>query len=184
VIVSRIAHTAGYPALKEAMSAILLQADEVLVKPMMIRDLVGLIRERAQHREARKLTSTERVASILERDGSATISDWLDRVSRESELTHITMTAEERTGHLPALFRELVERTMAQPDVELFSSRADASRRHVQRIIRDGFSRHMPTGTIRTLIRTSHSRIPGPPGVGVDKRSCCCCGSGRQDFSK
>jgi DNA-binding response OmpR family regulator len=100
----------GYPALKEAMAAILLQADQVLVKPMAIPELVGLIRERAQHRDARKLTSTERVASILERDASATISDWLDRVSRETELTQVAITAEERTGHLPALFRELVER--------------------------------------------------------------------------
>jgi hypothetical protein len=100
----------GYPALKEAMAAILLQADQVLVKPMAIPELVALIRERAHHREARKLTSTERVASILERDASATIADWLHRVSREPELTRVAVSDEQRTGHLTALFRELVER--------------------------------------------------------------------------
>ena len=36
----------GYPALKEAMQAILLQADEILVKPMQVDELVELIRER------------------------------------------------------------------------------------------------------------------------------------------
>ena len=40
----------GYPALKEAMTAILLQADEVLVKPMVIPVLVELIRERFNRR--------------------------------------------------------------------------------------------------------------------------------------
>jgi ActR/RegA family two-component response regulator len=36
----------GFPALKEAMDAILLQADEILVKPMPIPEMVALIRER------------------------------------------------------------------------------------------------------------------------------------------
>ena len=40
----------GYPALKEAMDAILLQADEVLVKPMPPEDLVAVVRERLAKR--------------------------------------------------------------------------------------------------------------------------------------
>jgi ActR/RegA family two-component response regulator len=42
----------GYPALKEAMAAILLQADEILVKPMEIPVLVKLIREKSKNRDA------------------------------------------------------------------------------------------------------------------------------------
>src|ERR1700728_3047149 len=52
----------GYPALKEAMSAILLQADEILVKPMPIPEMVALIRERLDKRVARRPSNTERVA--------------------------------------------------------------------------------------------------------------------------
>ena len=100
----------GYPALKEAMTAILLQADEVLVKPMAIPSLVRLIREWATRRGSRKLVNTERVASILERDAPLTIADWLARVEQEAELTKVRLTQRERTGHLPALFQELVER--------------------------------------------------------------------------
>jgi DNA-binding response OmpR family regulator len=100
----------GYPALKEAMTAILLQADEVLVKPMAIPALVELIRERATRRGSRKLVNTERVASILERDAPVTIADWLARVEQEPELTRVSLTKQERTGHLPSLFEELVER--------------------------------------------------------------------------
>lgn len=100
----------GYPASKEAMTAILLQADEVLVKPMGIPALVKLIRERVSRRGARKLINTERVASILERDALATTADWLARVGRESELTRVPLSDAPRTGHLPALFQELIER--------------------------------------------------------------------------
>ena len=38
----------GYHALQEAMDAILLQADEIMVKPMPIPQLLALIREKLQ----------------------------------------------------------------------------------------------------------------------------------------
>jgi DNA-binding response OmpR family regulator len=100
----------GYPALQEAMDAILLQADEILVKPMAIPALVALIREKLQKRGERKVTNIERVASILERDALATISEWLVRVEREGELTCVPLSKEQRTGHLLKLIQELVHR--------------------------------------------------------------------------
>jgi len=100
----------GYPALKEAMNAILLQADEILVKPMDVPELVELIREKLQKRDAPKRKALERVASILERDEKATIADWLARVCREPELTVVPLGDEERTGHLHKLLQEVVER--------------------------------------------------------------------------
>ena len=100
----------GYPALREAMSAILLQADEILLKPLAPPTLVAQIREKLQNRGARKLTAIERVASILERETPATIKDWLERVEAEDELTCVPMNQEQRTGHLPKLLQELVHR--------------------------------------------------------------------------
>jgi DNA-binding response OmpR family regulator len=100
----------GFPAVKEAMQAILLQADEVLVKPMAPEALVKVIRERLEKRGTRKKTNTERVASILERDTLTTIADWLGRVEGEQELTFIPLSKEARTGHLPKLLSELVHR--------------------------------------------------------------------------
>jgi ActR/RegA family two-component response regulator len=100
----------GYPALKEAMDAILLQADEILVKPMPPSDLVEVVRERLAKRGTRRETNRERVASILERDAVATIANWLYRVERDDELTCIPLSDEQRTGHLPQLIRELVQR--------------------------------------------------------------------------
>jgi CheY-like chemotaxis protein len=106
----------GYPALGQAMDAILLQADQVLVKPMKPPALVALIREKLQKHEERKVTA-ERVATILERDALATISDWLGRVEGESELTCVPLSKEQRTGHLPRLLKELVCRLRVPRDL-------------------------------------------------------------------
>jgi DNA-binding response OmpR family regulator len=100
----------GYPALKEAMDAILLQADEILVKPMPIPEMIAVIRERLEKRETRHGSNTERVASILERDALKTIEEWHSRVERDPELTHISLSHQQRTGHLPQLLKELVHR--------------------------------------------------------------------------
>jgi len=100
----------GYPALKEAMDAILLQADEIMVKPMPIPELLALIREKLKTRGQRRSSNTERVASILEREAETTIADWLVRVERDDELNHLVLSSDKRTGHLPLLLRELVHR--------------------------------------------------------------------------
>jgi DNA-binding response OmpR family regulator len=100
----------GYPALQQAMDAILLQADEVLVKPMEVPALIALIREKLQKHGERKVAIAERVAIILERDTPATIADWLARVEREDELTCVPLNSDQRTGHLSRLLQELVSR--------------------------------------------------------------------------
>jgi CheY-like chemotaxis protein len=100
----------AYPALEQAMDAILLQADEILVKPLEIPTLVELIREKLSKRGVRKAANIERVATILEREALATIVNWLTRVDRESELTCVPLSKEQRTGHLPKLLEELVSR--------------------------------------------------------------------------
>jgi len=107
----------GYPALNEAMDAILLQADEILVKPMDIPVLVETIQEKLKTVGLRKVRNTERVASILERDTASTINDWLKRVEREAELTCVQLSKEQRTGHLPKLLQELVQRLRVPRDL-------------------------------------------------------------------
>jgi DNA-binding response OmpR family regulator len=100
----------GYPALKEAMNAILLQADEILVKPLAPATLVELIREKLRNGKDRPTRSKESVAQILAREATKTIADWLRRVDREPELASVPLTAEQRTGHLSRLLQELVHR--------------------------------------------------------------------------
>ena len=100
----------GYPELKEAMNAILSQADGILLKPLAPAKLVEKIRAKLKDRGARDVTSIERVATILERDTPATIAEWLDRVNAEAELTCVKLSQEQRMGHLPRLLQELVHR--------------------------------------------------------------------------
>jgi DNA-binding response OmpR family regulator len=100
----------GYPALKEAMDAILLQVDDILVKPMPVPEMLNLIRNKLENRGSRRISKTERVASILECDALKTIAYWLEHVECEPELNSTRLNAQERTGHLPHLIRELVQR--------------------------------------------------------------------------
>jgi hypothetical protein len=43
--------------------------------------------------------ATETVANILERERNALIHEWFSRVEKQPDLTHISMTYEDRTGH-------------------------------------------------------------------------------------
>jgi CheY-like chemotaxis protein len=118
-VVSAMRHThphavtlvlSGYPALEEALSAIRVQADEILVKPIEIDALRKLIREKLTQPVARRSLPIESVASILEHDLDATIQDWMARVEHDEELTCIPLSFEDRTGHLPNLIADLVYR--------------------------------------------------------------------------
>ena len=100
----------SFPALKEAMDAILLQADEILVKPMPIAEMVSVIHGRLDRRATKRPSYTERVATILERESVSTVAEWLCRVNNDSDLSWLKLTDEQRTGHLPKLLRELVHR--------------------------------------------------------------------------
>jgi DNA-binding NtrC family response regulator len=91
-VVSAMRHThpnavtlvlSGYPALDEALSAIRLQADEVLVKPIQIASLREIIREKLANPITRAPAATESVASILEHNLEATIQDWMGLVEQD-----------------------------------------------------------------------------------------------------
>jgi CheY-like chemotaxis protein len=100
----------GYPYLEEALSAIRLEADAVLVKPIEIASLRKLIREKLTHPRVPKSLLAESVASILEHNLAATIQHWMELVEHDDELTCIPLGFEDRTGHLPNLIADLVNR--------------------------------------------------------------------------
>src|ERR1700691_2219911 len=100
----------GYPAVDEAMAAILSQADEIFVKPIRIGALKELIRKRLAEPHTVRRVKPDSVASILEREIENTIQNWLDAVDQDAELTCVPLSRVERTGHLPKLLRDLVLR--------------------------------------------------------------------------
>jgi len=109
----------GYPAMQEAMSAILLQADEVLVKPVGLAEIAGIIQQKLANPASRVALNKERVAAILERELDPTIKSWMTRVQANPELTAIELSYEARTGHLPMLLCDLVRRLRLVPGAKV-----------------------------------------------------------------
>jgi DNA-binding response OmpR family regulator len=100
----------GYPDVKSAMDAILLEADEIIVKPFEAKKLADLVQDKL-------LTSTlvvprpkERVAGILQRCTNLIVEDWLTRVKTSTELSRVALSDQERTGYLPKLIDDLIVR--------------------------------------------------------------------------
>ena len=125
-VVSAMRHThpqavtlvlSGYPALEEALSAIRLQVDKVLTKPIQIGSLRTIIRESLANPVPHRPAPTETVASILERELGTTIQGWMALVEDDAELNHIPLTFEDRTGHLPNLISDLIYR-LRLPSIE------------------------------------------------------------------
>ena len=97
----------GYPDVQGAMAAILLEADEIVVKPFEIGHLTELVRERVVNRKPVKRVNKESVGVILLRCSTSIVENWLARAKRSSELNLIPLSDEERTGHLPKLVEDL-----------------------------------------------------------------------------
>jgi CheY-like chemotaxis protein len=100
----------SYPVLQAAMTAMLLQADQVLLKPAGSAEITEIIQKRLSNPSTHMAMNKERVAAILERDLDATIQNWMSHVEHTEELTAISLTYQERTGHLPLLLSDLVRR--------------------------------------------------------------------------
>jgi DNA-binding response OmpR family regulator len=106
----------NYPVLQAAMTAILLQADQVLVKPFAFSELTDIIGKKLSNPSAHTPMNKEPVAAILERDLESTIQNWMSRVEHTEELTAISLTYQERTGHLPLLLGDLARRLRLAPN--------------------------------------------------------------------
>jgi DNA-binding response OmpR family regulator len=100
----------GFPDVKSAMEAIILEADEIVVKPVEIKQLAEIVRERLLIRKPLNRPNKERVSQILHRCSDLVVKDWLARAKRARELNHLALTDGERTGHLPKLIEDLVSR--------------------------------------------------------------------------
>ena len=86
----------GYPDVQSAMAAILLEADEIIVKPFDVGRLADLIREKMIARRPAARVDKERVGSILQRCITDVVEDWLVRRNRVENST--TFRSATRTG--------------------------------------------------------------------------------------
>jgi YesN/AraC family two-component response regulator len=121
----------GYPEMTMATSAILLQADQILTKPMDLQTLALLIEEKLAKRDTAQTAQTaQTVATILERESAFTIAHWLERVNGNEEITSIALSDAERTSHLPQLMVELVGRLRLPASLEGKRIATESAREH------------------------------------------------------
>jgi DNA-binding response OmpR family regulator len=140
----------AFPEMDAASRAILAQADQVLVKPIDISALIATIKERlATGAPATRVV--ESVATILERTTESTIQDWFARVQQDEAVMSVAMTFEQRTGHLPQLFLELVQRLNSFKSIGSKELVSPAAARHGLDRRKQGYSAAMLVEESRIL---------------------------------
>jgi DNA-binding response OmpR family regulator len=100
----------GCPGVQSAMGAILLEADEIVVKPFDLGEFSALVRERGVYRQPAPRPERERVSAILQRCSTSVIASWLARAKQARQLNQLGLCDEKRTGHLPTLVEDLAAR--------------------------------------------------------------------------
>jgi YesN/AraC family two-component response regulator len=141
----------GYPEMEEATNAILLQADRILLKPLDIFELVKIIRENLATGSRATRRVTESVATILEGDSGRIIQLWLSRVQGNDVLMKLPLSSQERTGHLPFLLRDLVQRLRASKSVDAKHPESKAAHEHGRLRRTQGYSAPMIVEESRML---------------------------------
>ena len=96
--------------MKSAMDAILLEADEIIVKPFETKTLADLVHNKLLTRTPAVPTPKERVAGILQRCSGLIVEDWLTRVKKSKDLNRVSLSDQDRTGYLPKLIDDLIVR--------------------------------------------------------------------------
>lgn len=140
-----------YPALKESLVALLPLADELIVTPVPLPEIIALLKDRLNTPRPKKWKAPEPVATILERNAKRTISEWLVRVNEVKDLVNQPLSDEGRTGHLPTLLQEVIKR-LRMPRLEegdAIVSRAAISHGKVRR--KQGYTAAMLVAESRIL---------------------------------
>ena len=140
----------AFPEMDAASHAIMLQADQVLVKPMNVMALVKAIKERLAN-GAPPARVVETVATILERNVEVTIEDWFGHIQKDEKVMSVSLTYEQRTNHLPQVFRDLVRRLRSSQPIGTKELVSTAAIEHGVNRRRQGYSSAMMVEESRML---------------------------------
>jgi DNA-binding response OmpR family regulator len=130
----------GFPDVQRSMASILLQADEILVKPFDVAQLGELLHKKVLDAKASPKKSKESVASILEHDAPITMQRWLSRVEQVAELSSLPLTADERTDHLPEIIGNIATRLRKVRAIEAIATHSPAAVAHGQLRYNQGYT--------------------------------------------
>ena len=133
------------------MAAILLQADDVLMKPFDVKQLASRVRNKLQEIHRTPRAAKESVATILERDTTTMIEHWLARVGKNEELMRIPLADQDRMGHLPELTKEVVSRLQTNRALEAGACKSPSAMAHGELRYRQGYTTPMMVQESRIL---------------------------------
>jgi len=140
----------GFPEMSAAANAILMQADEILLKPMKIPDLIDTITQRLAKGPLHK-RKVETLAMILERTTQDGIDDWYTEVQKEDILMTIDLSREARCAHLPQLFRDLGRRLQAFHPLGTKELKSESASNHGRDRRKQGYTAAMMVEESRIL---------------------------------
>jgi CheY-like chemotaxis protein len=140
----------GYPDVQRAMTAISLEADEIMVKPVDMERVAELLAGRGNSEDSPR-PAKEGVANILDRDLAVTIQQWLSRVGAVGELTSILLGGKERSEHIPEMIKNISARLRAVRAIEVLDRPSPAAVAHGQLRHRQGYTAPMIVQESRIL---------------------------------
>jgi YesN/AraC family two-component response regulator len=140
----------AFPEMDAAAQAILLQTDQILVKPMNIPALIETIEQRLASGPAPSRV-IESVATILESAIESTVDAWFERVGNDKKLTAIVMSHEQRVGHLPKVLIDLVHRLRSFKSLGSHELTSVAAQQHGRLRRQQGYSAAMMVEESRML---------------------------------
>jgi CheY-like chemotaxis protein len=140
----------AFPEMDAAAQAILLQTDQILVKPMNIPALIEAIEQRLAigPPQSRVIQS---VATILESSVQSTVDAWFERVEKETRLTTVAMSRDQRVGHLPKILLDLVNRLRSFKSLGSHELTSLAAQQHGRLRRQQGYSAAMMVEESRML---------------------------------
>ncbi len=140
----------GFPEMERAASAIVAEADGILVRPYGARNLIDTVWDRLKKgRVVVPVHAT--VATILEEGTQATIADWLVRVAGNAHILTVKMEDEDRCSHLPQLFIDLISRLRFPLPLGTHSFQSPAAKAHGKQRREKGYTAAMMVEESRML---------------------------------
>jgi DNA-binding response OmpR family regulator len=140
----------AFPEMDAAAHAILMQTDQILVKPMKVMALVEAIKQRLAIGPP-LARAVETVAAILERAAQTTIQAWFARIQTDPKVMSVPLTYDKRCGHLPQVFRDLVSRLGSSKPIGSKEQVSAAATEHGLNRRRQGYTAAMMVEESRML---------------------------------
>ncbi len=140
----------AFPEMSAAANAILMQTDEILVKPMNVPDLIKAIEQRLVKGPLHK-RKVETLATILGRTTESGIADWYEAVEQEDSLMAVPLSREARCSHLPQLFRDLARRLQTFKPLGTKELKSESASSHGLARRRQGYTAAMMVEESRIL---------------------------------